>query len=95
MRSGPRVVLCLSTVLRFPKNTAAARGANESLLRELWKNALFFLLLSSVSARFFLLLLLLALMGIKHSSRCMLLRRKMAESESSEVSLRDTFDSSN
>ncbi|KAF3689075.1 Protein arginine N-methyltransferase 8-B [Channa argus] len=27
---------------------------------------------------------LLALMGIKHSSRCMLLRRKMAESESSE-----------
>lgn len=32
-----------------------------------------------------------ALMGIKHSSRCMLLRRKMAESESSEVSVRDSF----
>lgn len=31
-------------------------------------------------------------MGIKHSSRCMLLRRKMAESESSEVSVKDTFD---
>lgn len=33
-------------------------------------------------------------MGIKHSSRCMLLRRKMAESESCEVSvkhLRGTF----
>lgn len=29
-----------------------------------------------------------ALMGIKHSSRCMLLRRKMAESESGEVSAR-------
>lgn len=35
----------------------------------------------------------LAPMGIRHSSRCMLLRRKMAESESSEVSVRhlDTF----
>uniref|UniRef100_A0A3Q4HBU3 type I protein arginine methyltransferase n=1 Tax=Neolamprologus brichardi TaxID=32507 RepID=A0A3Q4HBU3_NEOBR len=30
-------------------------------------------------------------MGIKHSSRCMLLRRKMAESESTEVSVRDSF----
>ncbi|XP_034391383.1 protein arginine N-methyltransferase 8-B isoform X1 [Cyclopterus lumpus] len=29
-------------------------------------------------------------MGIKHSSRCMLLRRKMAESESIEVSVRET-----
>lgn len=30
-------------------------------------------------------------MGIKHSSRCMLLRRKMAESENTEVSVRDSF----
>lgn len=94
MLLGARVVLSFRS-LRIPKEQCCLDVSKKTWMvtRGGWKSGGWRTLLPSPSLLSSVSTFSLALMGIKHSSRCMLLRRKMAESESSEVSVRhlDTF----
>lgn len=84
LRFRAQVFLSTCRAARFGARARASRRAGGRTDRRTGSS-----LLSSLRSG---VTLLRAPMGIKHSSRCMLLRRKMAESESAEVSV-NTFDS--